>query len=149
MANNKYVMEFDIEDQEYVLLAPGEYEFTVDSVEYGDYNGSAKIPACGKVTVNIHIDAEKGRAFTNNNFYVCKECSGLIAAYFKSVGMIKDGQKTFLPDWDASVGKTGIVEIVNREYNGNQYNNVKRFLPPKKQAKKQPAKKKSWSDTEW
>ena len=146
MANNKYVMEFEVEEQEYVLLQPGVYQFTVDSVEYGDYNGSAKIPACGKVTVNLHVDTNSGKAFLNNNFYVCKECSGLIAAFFKSIGDLKDGQKTFSPDWDGTVSKTGIVEVVNREYNGNQYNNVKRFLPPQK---KQQAKKKSWSDTEW
>ena len=147
MANSKYVMEFEIEDQEYVLLQPGVYQFTVDSVEYGDYNGSVKIPACGKVTVNLHVDTNAGRAFLNNNFYVCKECSGLIAAFFKSIGDLKDGQKTFSPNWDGAVGKTGLVEVVNREYNGNQYNNVKRFLPPQK--KQQPAKKKTWSDTEW
>lgn len=148
MANSKYVMEFEVEDQEYVLLTPGEYEFTVDSVEYGDYNGSSKIPPCGKVTVNIHVDTDKGRAFLNNNFYVCKECSGLIAAFFKSVGELKDGQRTFKPDWDNLPGKSGLVEVTNREYNGNQYNNVKRFLAPKKQQQK-PAKKKAWSDTEW
>lgn len=147
MANSKYVMEFEVEDQEYVLLAPGEYEFTVDSVEYGDYNGSSKIPPCGKVTVNIHVDTDKGRAFLNNNFYVCKECSGLIAAFFKSIGELKDGQKTFIPDWDDLPGKSGLVEVVNREYNDNQYNNVKRFLAPRK--KQQSAKKKTWSDTEW
>ena len=148
MTNSKYVMEFEIEEQEYVLLQPGEYQFAVDSVEYGDYNGSTKIPACGKVTVNLHVDTEDGRAYLNNNFYVCKECSGLIAAFFKSIGDFKEGQKTFLPDWDGSIGKTGLVEVVNREYNGNQYNNVKRFLPPKKQEKKQ-TKKKAWSDTKW
>ena len=38
-------------------------------------------------------------------------------------------------------------ELLNREYNGNQYNNVKRFLAPRK--KQQSAKKKTWSDTEW
>ena len=73
MANSKYAMEFEVEDQEYVLLKPGEYDFVVDSVDYGDYNGSAKIPACGMVTVNLHVDTDKGRAFLRNNFYVCKE----------------------------------------------------------------------------
>ena len=136
MTNNKYVMEFELEDQEYVLLTPGEYEFTVDSVEYGDYNGSDKIPACGKVTVNIHVNTDNGRAFLNNNFYVCKECSGLIAAFFKSIGMIKDGQRTFIPDWDQTIGKTGIVKTVQREYRGNMYNNVDRFVAPKKNTSK-------------
>lgn len=136
MADSKYTMTFDIEEQEYVLLAPGEYEFTVDSVDFGDFNGSDKIPACGKVTVNIHVDTDKGKAFLNNNFYVCKEAAGLIAAFFKCIGMIKEGQKTFSPDWDHIKGKKGIVKTSQREYKGNMYNQVDRFIAPRKDTKK-------------
>jgi len=136
MADSKYTMTFDIEEQEYVLLAPGEYEFTVDSVDFGDYNGSDKIPACGKVTVNIHVDTDKGKAFLNNNFYVCKEAAGMIAAFFKCIGMIKEGQKTFSPDWDHIKGKKGIVKTSQREYKGNMYNQVDRFIAPRKDSKK-------------
>ena len=132
MADSKYTMTFDIEEQEYVLLAPGEYEFTVDSVDFGDYNGSDKIPAC----VNIHVDTDKGRAFLNNNFYVCKEAAGMIAAFFKCIGMIKEGQKTFSPDWDHIKGKKGIVKTSQREYKGNMYNQVDRFVAPRKDTKK-------------
>ena len=136
MADSKYTMTFDIEEQEYVLLAPGEYEFTVDSVDFGDFNGSDKIPACGKVTVNIHVDTDKGKAFLNNNFYVCKEAAGMIAAFFKCIGMIKEGQKTFSPDWDHIKGKKGIVKTSQREYKGNMYNQVDRFIAPRKETKK-------------
>lgn len=136
MTDSKYTMTFDIEEQEYVLLAPGEYEFTVDSVDFGDYNGSDKIPACGKVTVNIHVDTDKGKAFLNNNFYVCKEAAGMIAAFFKCIGMIKEGQKTFSPDWDHIKGKKGIVKTSQREYKGNMYNQVDRFIAPRKDTKK-------------
>ncbi len=136
MADSKYTMTFDIEEQEYVLLAPGEYEFTVDSVDFGDFNGSDKIPACGKVTVNIHVDTDKGKAFLNNNFYVCKEAAGMIAAFFKCIGMIKEGQKTFSPDWDHIKGKKGIVKTSQREYKGNMYNQVDRFVAPRKDTKK-------------
>ena len=136
MADSKYTMTFDIEEQEYVLLAPGEYEFTVDSVDFGDFNGSDKIPACGKVTVNIHVDTDKGKAFLNNNFYVCKEAAGMIAAFFKCIGLIKEGQKTFSPDWDHIKGKKGIVKTSQREYKGNMYNQVDRFVAPEKDTKK-------------
>lgn len=148
MANSKYSMTFEVEDQEYVLLTPGEYEFTVDSVDFGDYNGSAKIPACGMVQVNLHVETERGRAFLSNRFYVCKECAGLIAAFFKSIGELKDGQRTFTPDWDHLIGKKGTVKTSQREYNGNMYNQVDRFLPPKKKPA-QSAKKANWGDTQW
>lgn len=143
MANSKYNMTFEVEDNEYVLLAPGEYPFTVDSVDFGDYNGSTKIPACGMVTVNIHVDTEQGRAFLRNNFYVCKQCAGLIVRFFKSIGELKDGQKTFTPDWDNLKGKTGLVKTSQREYNGEMYNQVDRFIAPRKKPKK------DWSKTEW
>lgn len=143
MANSKYDMTFEIEEQEYVLLNPGEYDFTIDYVKYGDYNGSAKIPACGSVTVYLHVDTPEGVAYLNKPFYVCKECAGLIASLFKCVGDIKDGQKTFKPDWDGLEGKTGRVKTTQREYNGNMYNSVDRFLAPKKKPKK------SMKDLEW
>lgn len=147
MANSKYSMTFDVEDQEYVLLEPGEYKFTVDSVEYGDFAGSDKIPACGMVTVKFHVDTESGRAFLKNNFYVCAECAGLIAAFFKSIGTIKEGQRKFTPDWDNLKGKTGLVKTSQREYKGNMYNNVERFLAPKK--KDTAPKKNKWDDVGW
>mgnify|MGYP003301278735 CR=1 FL=1 len=136
-------MTFDNEETEYVLLAPGEYQFTVDSVDFGDYNGSANTPACPMVTVNIHVDTEQGRAFLKNNFYMCRERSGLIAAFWKSIGLLKDGQKTFTTDWDSITGKTGLVKTSQREYNGNMYNQVDRFIAPRKKPKK------DWSKTEW
>lgn len=141
MADSKYTMTFEVEEQEYVLLEPGEYKFTVDSIDYGDFNGSAKLPPCGKVTVNIHVDTDNGKAFLNNNFYVCKEAAGLIAAFYKCIGVLKEGQKTFTPDWEATKGKTGIVKTSQREYNGNMYNQVDKFIAPKKETKKQDKKK--------
>lgn len=146
MANDKYTMTFEVESNEYVLLNPGEYQYTVDSVDYGDYNGGTKIPPCGMVIVNIHVDTDNGRAFLNERFYVCREGGGKIAGFFKSVGDLKDGQKKFTPDWDALPGKTGIVKTKQREYNGNLYNDVDRFVAPKKKAA-QP--KKSWDKAEW
>lgn len=148
MANSKYTMTFDVEEQEYILLEPGEYQFTVDDVEYDDHNGSAKIPPCGKVIVSMSVDTERGKAYMKNNFYVCKEGAGLMAAFLKSIGVLKEGQKTFTPDWDSYIGKTGIVKTSQHEYNGNTYNNVERFVPEKKKAAPASNKKK-WGDTEW
>lgn len=147
MAKNRYNATFDVPEQEYVLLQPGEYDFTVDSIDFDDYNGSTKIPACPMVIANIHIDTDNGKAFLTNRFYICQECAGLNAAFIKSIGKLKDGQRQFTMDWDSYIGLTGRVKTSQREYNGNMYNQVDRFLPPQK--KQQPAKKKSWSDTEW
>ncbi len=145
MANSKYNQTFEVPEQEYVLLNPGEYTFTVDDIEFGDYNGSSKIPACGMVIAHLHVDTDAGRAFLDNRFYICQECAGLNAAFFKSIGDLKDGQKTFTMDWDHVKGKTGLVKTSQREYNGNMYNQVDRFVAPKKQAQK----KNKFEDLEW
>ena len=151
MTNNKYNQTFDIEDQEqeYVLLQPGEYQFEVTDIEYGDYIGSAKIPPCGKVTVKMTVKTDKGTAFLRNNFFVCRECAGLNAAFFKSVGLLKEGQKKLTTDWDATVGEKGWCKTsIYTSDNGNQYNNVDRFIV-KKVAEKPKKKTQNYTDTEW
>ena len=129
MSYSKYYLTFYVEEKEYTLLEPGEYPFKVVDVLFGDYNGSAKIPACPMVTLELEVDGgEQGKAIVKNNFYLCQECSGLIAAFAKSIGVMEDGEKTVCVDWDEVGGFKGTVNINHREYNGNKYNNVKSFV---------------------
>ena len=129
MANSKYNTSFEVEDKEYTLLGPGEYPYVVTEVKYGDYNGSAKIPACPMVTVELEVDGgEQGKISVSNNFYICKECAGLLAAFAKSIGVMDDGEKVVSIEWDEVEGMKGTVYINHREYNGNKYNQVKKFV---------------------
>lgn len=129
MSNSKYNLSFDVEEKEYVLLEPGEYPYKIVDVLFGDYNGSAKIPACPMVTVELEVDGgEQGKVTLKNNFYLCKECAGLLAAFAKSIGVMEDGEKTVQIDWDEIGGFKGICNINHREYNGSKYNNLKSFV---------------------
>jgi hypothetical protein len=131
MSNSKYNVSFDVEDSdfEYTLLEVGEYPFEVSEVRYGDYNGGSKIPACPMVTVELDVDGgEQGHVTVNNRFFITKECAGLLAAFAKSIGVMEDGDKKVDIDWDQVEGMKGIVYINHREYNGQQYNQVKKFI---------------------
>ena len=120
------------ENNDYVVLTPGTYEFTVDRIEFGRHvpnpQNPGKLPECPKVTVFIHVDTPEGRAFLSNNFYLHTSTQGLITSYFRSLGMIPDGVKQYTMDWNGSIGKTGWVKTTTRLYNGVEYNNVDRFV---------------------
>lgn len=136
MSNSKYSVSFEVEDKGYTLLEPGEYPFKVVDVTFDNYNGSAKIPACPSAKVELEVDGGKqGKVTLFNNFYLCQECAGLLAAFAKSIGTMKDGDTTVNLDFEQIDGMNGIVKVDHREYNGNKYNNVKSFVK-KVQAKK-------------
>lgn len=129
MSNSKYNVAFEVEEKEYTLLEPGEYPFKVVDVIYGDYNGSAKIPQCAMVTVELEVDGgDQGKCTLKNNFYLCKECAGLMAAFAKSIGIMQDGEKVVQINWDEIDGFKGKCNVNHREYNGNKYNNIKSFV---------------------
>ena len=138
-----YNSAISVEDDEYVLLQPGTYQFQVDRVEFGRYEPNpqkpSKLPACPKVTVYLHVDTDSGRAFMQNNFFLHSSTQGLIAAYFKSLGMIPEGAKSFTMDWNGSIGKKGWVRTSIRVYNGIEYNQGDRFVKAPQNAAEQPA----------
>jgi len=144
MSEMNYNSTIAIEENEYVLLQPGTYQFTVDRVEYGRYEPNpqrpGKLPECPKVTVFIHVDTPEGRAFLQNNFFIHASTQGMITAYFRSLGMIPEGAKSYTMDWNGSIGKTGFVKTSVRLYNGIEYNQVDRFvkLSPSAQTQQTP-----------
>ncbi len=122
----------EIPTSDYVVLKPGEYEFTIDSFERSQYNGGEKMGPCPMVLVNLHVKTPEGNAFVNNHrLYLSRKTLGLLAAFFECIGMKKKGEDIDLRWFDSIVGKKGTAKFSNREYNGNVYNQVDRFLVPK------------------
>lgn len=113
----------------YITLPPGDYIFTVASYERGRYNGNpeqGKI-ACNTVRVTVVIETPAGQASAQNTFYMKKSAIGFVRDFFLCIGLIKKGQ-AFTPDWNAAIGRTGVAQFTTREYKGNTYNNVKKWL---------------------
>lgn len=119
---------------EYVLLAPGSYPFTVQNVDRKRYTpkDGSKLPACNQAVVHLLVRDEAGReAEVRTNLFLTKSQEWTLSAFFRAIGQKKRGEPLRM-NWNAVPGASGWVEIDNREYKGQKYNEVKRFIDPDK-----------------
>ena len=124
----------DTGEGSYVILPPGKYPFTVKSFERKSFSGSAKLPPCNQAELHISVDGgPKGKATVIKKLFLVKKQEWTLSQFFVSIGVMKPGSKLRM-NWAAVVGATGICELSNREYNGDMYNEIKRFLPPERTA---------------
>ena len=122
------------EGGKYILLPPGDYDFVVVKFERGRHEGSAKLPPCNKAIITCEVDGRNyGTTIVVNNLFLHSKCDGLLAQFFTGIGLRKHGDPLTL-DWSRVVGSHGLCRIVNREYEGKKYNEIKRFLDPPKGA---------------
>lgn len=128
--------EITAESEEFVLLDPGTYKFTVSSFSRGRYEGGDKIGPCNTIQLDLRVESDKGTANVRNMILMHSKVEFRISQFFTSIGQKKKGEP-LKPRWNELVGSTGICEIGHREYNGNTYNEVKKFLPPAEQPAQQ------------
>ena len=117
------------QESSFTLLPEGEYNFKVTNFERAWYDGSDKIPPCNKAIITIKIEGQAGTAEIKENFFLTTKTEGLLSAFFGSIGQKKKGEPLRM-NWNKVIGSTGRVKIGFREYNGNNYNQVKRWLSP-------------------
>ena len=117
------------QESSFTLLPEGEYNFKVTNFDRAWYDGSDKIPPCNKAIITITIETPQGDAEIKENLFLTTKTEGLLSAFFGSIGQKKKGEPLRM-NWNKVVGSTGRVKIVVREYNGNNYNQVKRWLSP-------------------
>lgn len=115
-------------DSGFVLLPEGEYDFVVKMYERGRFNGSDKMPPCAQATVHIEIDSPEGTATIKNNLFLHTKTEGILSSFFASIGQKKKGEPLRM-NWNMVTGARGRCVVSQREYNGNTYNEIKRFLP--------------------
>lgn len=114
---------------EFVLLPDGDYDFVIEKFDRGRHGGSEKLPACNKATLYLKIESAQGTATVKKDLFLHSTCEGLLCAFFTCIGQRQHGQKIQM-NWGAVPGARGRARIGTREYNGNKYNEVKRFLEP-------------------
>ena len=113
--------------QDYVLLQPGDYPFKVLKVERVRHNGSDNLPPCNCAKLTIELN--NGDAQVTHRLYLHSKTEGLLCAFFKAIGARKHGQR-FVMNWNAASGATGMCKVVNKEYKGEKYNEIKKFHDP-------------------
>lgn len=115
--------------QEFTILAPGEYAFTVNRFERSRFNGSDKMPACNLAVVYLDVvDPATGQtASVRNQFLLHSRTEWTISQFYVAIGLKKKGENT-VQRWNEVTGKTGRCIIGVRKYNDKEYNEVKEFI---------------------
>ena len=126
--------EITAEPTQFIVLKPGEYDFTIENVEKKHFDGSEKTAPCPMACVHIVIKTEEGDAHVSSNLLLNTKLAWKLAEFFESIGMKKPGEP-LKPQWNLGVW-TGKCQIGIREYNGNTYNEVKKFIPKESALKK-------------
>lgn len=127
--------EIEDDGSQFVLLAPGDYEFTVEDMKAEKYPGSAKIPANVNVArITLRIPSEDGIAQVKADLILYTSLEWKLSEFFRSIGQKKHGEK-LKPNWKAVKGSSGKVRIKNGSFTGkdgktHQTNEVERFLDP-------------------
>lgn len=117
---------------EYILLDPGTYEFEVEKYERGRFKGSAKMSACNMVTLTLRVKTEKadcGYITVQHRLFLNTKVEGRISEFFTSIGLKKKGEPLRM-NWNLVPGAKGYCQVDTNEYNGNKYNQVKKFYVP-------------------
>lgn len=115
-------------ESEFTVLKPGEYDYTVESFERGRHNGSENLPPCNIAILKIRVHSNEGDAVITHRLFLHSKTEGFLSAFFTSIGQKKQGEKLKM-NWNEVPRATGRCKIGIKEYNGNQYNEIKSFLP--------------------
>lgn len=127
----------EVEEKTFTLLPEGTYPFRVYSFDREQHNGTDKMPPCNVANVHLVINHNGEDVHIDKKLFLLST-NGQLFAFFRSIGaqVLPDGRIKM--DWSRVPGATGYVVINHRKYNGNEYNNIKSFVDPSKQATTQP-----------
>ena len=97
------------------------------------------MPPCPQAVITVQIDGgEQGIGYATTNFFLTQKQAWKIARFFVSLGIMKKGE-TGAMDWNKVKGASGMLELDNREYKGNMYNEVKKWLSPEEHDQPSPS----------
>ena len=119
----------------FTLVEEGDYDFKVMKVERGRHGGSAKLPACPKVTLTLAILDDSGSELTSltHNIHMHSSVEGLISAFLLSVGLKKHGEPVRLTEFEKAPGRVGKCHVYKDKWTNDrgeekENNKIKYFL---------------------
>ena len=113
---------------DFITVPAGDYDFEVIEFERGRHNGSEKLPPCNKAVVHIKITTPQGVTVIKHNLFLHTKTEGMLCEFFASIGQRKKGEKLKM-NWNMVPGSHGRAKVGIRTYNGNEYNEIKKFYP--------------------
>ena len=131
--NNGFDGELGWEDtiqkeQEFIILPPGDYDFTIDGFDRARFNGSEKMPACNQAIVHVAINYNGSKVVINHRLNLHTRSESFLSEFFRGIGLKKKNEPLRM-NWNAVPGATGRCKVGTRVYNGNEYNEIKKFYP--------------------
>ena len=112
-------------DDQFITLEEGDYDFTVTNFERGLQDQTEKLPQCNKAIITLKV----ANATVTENFPLCSTMEWKAAAFFRAIGMKKHGEKSKM-DWKGAIGKSGrchIKKTPGTKNNGTYFNNVDKY----------------------
>ena len=118
------------EDGGFTLLPDGDYDFTVNKVTRGRYEGSDKMPACNSVTVELTIWGPQDKTIITERFFLVKKFEWKLSQFFLSIGLKKHGEQLVMR-WNIE-GYRGKCKVYVDHYkkqdgSDGQSNKIKKF----------------------
>lgn len=136
MENNQVEKELDWEgvitqDNEFVLLPEGEYGFLVEKFERSRFNGNDNFPACNQANLKIRVFSAMGSTSTliTHSLMLHSKSEWALSAFFTAIGQKKKGEDLRM-NWQTVPQSRGRCKLIIEEYKGENYNKIKKFLPP-------------------
>ena len=124
-----------VKDDEYELFPEGIYDFRVEILERGRFEGSEKMSACPQANLTLAItDPVSGkRGQIKDTLFLHSKAEWKLSQFFTAIGQKKKGEPLAM-NWNAVPGSTGRLELSINQYtdrNGNkaENNRVKKYLP--------------------
>lgn len=106
------------DDEQYIILDEGDYDFTVTAFERSRFPGSAKIPACKKAVFTLAVETPEGTANTKFDLILWSTLKWKIHTFFRAIGQTTSGE-AFSPRWNQVVGSKGRAHFKPRAYEKN------------------------------
>ena len=117
---------------DFIILAPGEYDFTIVNMERVTAEDSLSWVKAGtpgaKLTLRV-TDPNSGQEVDLlDTFWMTEKSARKLKGLFGSIGQYKKGDTQLKVSWTNIIGEKGRCEIFNKESNGKTYNNIKRYI---------------------
>lgn len=115
------------------LLLEGDYDFMIDHFDRAQFDGGKKIPPCSMAVVFFNISAPGGgETQIRENFILHQSLMWKISQLFISVGLMREKEKGYVPEWGKLPGLTGRAKITvdtDRNDPEKKYNHIGKLYP--------------------
>ncbi|MBQ8360226.1 MAG: DUF669 domain-containing protein [Oscillospiraceae bacterium] len=131
--------EIENEGSEFVVVEPGDYDFTVINFERGRFQGSTKMPPCNQAKLTIRLDLPEGACEIKHNLFLQSKTEWKLCEFFTAIGQRQSGQRVVM-NWNAVVGSRGRCKVSKRSFVSNKdgktlwANDIDKFYPPQNSA---------------